>query len=226
MRALYEDEQLVVVVKTKRLLACPVANGGASVVHALAACHAPASLTPAHRLDVGTFGVLAVCKAQAGRAHAQRQLSWRRALKMYAHLASAIEAAASPASFCVASLALAVGCNSVLAVVTRLVLGRTHQIRASQRRVWGDATYATRCLLFGAFRATCSALKRQALSACTLQVGHPVVLKLVGLEHKPDTYFRYALVNLLQLSARVARCARFKPNKLASCAFDAVSTHF
>ncbi|MFP3039147.1 MAG: pseudouridine synthase [Candidatus Hodgkinia cicadicola] len=156
-----------------------------------------------HRLDAGTFGLLIICKSRRGFGELSCQFNRKLVLKLYVCLCVGPSPGFVGSRGCVfgSRLKLTTWFCEIQAVVCKLVAGRTHLIRGSQRCVWGDRTYANRWLLAGVLRALRLATSQHSLNAYLVCFEHAVNRRLVSLEHKPDVFSRYLLINFLKFSA-------------------------
>lgn len=81
VRALYEDEHIVVIQKPKRLAALAIQKLKA-VPQVLAPSYC-LNFRPVHRLDAGTFGMLIICKSRRGFGELSCQFNRKLVLKLY-----------------------------------------------------------------------------------------------------------------------------------------------
>ncbi|AUG91601.1 pseudouridine synthase, RluA family [Candidatus Hodgkinia cicadicola] len=160
----------------------------------------------AHRLDRGTCGLIAAYKSKLARASLARQFCEHSVVKKYVCLS------ASESSGCVC-LNSSDACSFVrfsaiwfsflrLSLLDcKLVVGKRHLIRLTQRHVCGDRLYCVNVRLFGLPACLINSLRCQCLSAYLICLRHFASSKLLVLERAPELSFRWVLINFLKLSA-------------------------
>ncbi|XXM93580.1 pseudouridine synthase [Candidatus Hodgkinia cicadicola] len=202
VRSLYEDEHLVLVSKPKSVLVLPFSKQGVSVLSALLRRHLCSSVGLAHRLDYGTCGLLVAYKTKLAGLSLLRQFWTRGVLKKYVCF-SAASACTSLDAACVFSGFSTMRTRSLKfgLLDCKLVVGKRHQIRLMQRRVYGDRTYCASAHLFGMWACLGCALNHQCLRSYAVLIRHPSGLALLAVESGLSLQFRYVLINFLKLSA-------------------------
>lgn len=206
IRALWEDEHLLVLDKPAGLVVHPAAgHWSGTLLNGLLARHADAARLPragiVHRLDKDTSGVMVVGKTLEAVTALSRAIAERRVQRRYLALAQgalneadfsveapiardpasrlrmAVVAGGKPARTDVRRIAVRDG---ISAVQCRLHTGRTHQIRVHLAHrgypLVADALYGGRPAL---------GLQRQALHAWQLVLPHPTVGGEVAVECAP-----------------------------------------
>lgn len=191
--------------KPKMLLACPIANVSLSLLSSLLCAHF-FGVRLAHRLDYGTCGIITVCKSNLAHARLVRQFCEHSIVKKYVCLS------VSENNNCVC-LNLSGACGFVCFSVFRfsflklslldckLVVGKRHLIRLTQRRLCGDRLYCVNVRLLGLLACLINSLRHQCLGAYLICLRHFVGSKLLVMESAPRLLFRWLLINFLKLSA-------------------------
>ncbi|WGS83427.1 MAG: pseudouridine synthase [Candidatus Hodgkinia cicadicola] len=189
--------------KPKSVLVLPFSKQGVSVLSALLRRHLCSSVGLAHRLDYGTCGVLVAHKTKLAASSLLRQFWSRGVVKKYVCFNTALACTNLDVACAFSRFSTMRASSHKFSLLDcKLVVGKRHQIRLMQRRVYGDRTYCASTHLFGMWACLGCALKHQCLRSYTVLVRHPSGLALLAVESGLGLQFRYVLINFLKLSAQ------------------------